>query len=87
MESTLFTTLTVTEEASLSGGHKKSVKVTPPTPPSINTIVQISSQIGVIVGGTNNKIKQVNDQTAAIVGSKGSTNTIKQVSEQVAAIG
>lgn len=39
MESTLFTTLTVTEEASLSGGthpkkHKPAKPPTPPTPPA-----------------------------------------------------
>ena len=42
MESTLFSTLTVTEEASLSGG-KKPKKPTTPTPTSSNNVVSIIS--------------------------------------------
>ncbi|MEH1839953.1 MAG: hypothetical protein V7L20_14585 [Nostoc sp.] len=50
MTSTLFTTLTVTEEASLSGGHKK--KPTPPAKPTTPTTPatpKITINLGAIV--------------------------------------
>ncbi|MEH1839954.1 MAG: hypothetical protein V7L20_14590 [Nostoc sp.] len=37
MQSTLFTTLTATEEASLSGGHKKKTTTPPATTPPATT--------------------------------------------------
>ncbi|WP_152588050.1 hypothetical protein [Nostoc sphaeroides] len=65
MESTLFTTLTVTEEASLSGGkrHKKPAPhkpttTTPPAPtpkPAILTQVALNIFVG---GGSGTKLTQ-----------------------------
>jgi hypothetical protein len=87
MESTLFTTLTVNEEASLSGGgHHPKKKDTPKVVPTFNTIIQNSVQVAIILGGSNNKIKQDNEQVAAIVGSKASSNKIVQNSSQTAVI-
>ena len=46
MESTLFSTLTVTEEASLSGGHKKHKKPAPaPAAPSNSVLSIISAPV------------------------------------------
>ncbi|MEH2437840.1 MAG: hypothetical protein V7K25_27040 [Nostoc sp.] len=54
MESTLFTTLTVTEEASLSGGHWKKPKppvtppVKPPTTPAPTTTNNTTTTTGIV---------------------------------------
>ncbi|MEH2437841.1 MAG: hypothetical protein V7K25_27045 [Nostoc sp.] len=51
MESTLFTTLTATEEASLSGGHWKKPKppVTPPVkPPTPTTTNNTTTTTGIV---------------------------------------
>nr|WP_322652134.1 hypothetical protein [Nostoc sp. CmiVER01]MDZ8120557.1 hypothetical protein [Nostoc sp. CmiVER01] len=63
MESTLFTTLTVTEEATLSGGHKKHKPATPPAPapkPTVINQIAINIAAGILSGS---KI----DQTAVNV--------------------
>ena len=52
MTSTLFTTLTVTEEASLSGGHKKKTTTPPattPKPPATPATPKITINLGAIV--------------------------------------